>query len=96
MVDPAARAFSLDNGQALLEEAFDSVRCVRPDAPMRIVIRDPEVVAGYVASVADYYEADVTRPWAEVTESVRQQVAAIIERNRAFITRADVGAFICQ
>lgn len=96
MLDTAVRAFSLQNGQALLRQAFDSVRCVRPQTPRQIVIHDPGIVADYVASVADYYQPEVACSWSEVAESVRRQVADIIERDHAFVTSADVGAFICH
>jgi SAM-dependent methyltransferase len=96
MLDAAVRAFSLENGHALLREAFESVECIRPDDPGPIVIRDPGIVADYVASVGDYYQTEVARPWAEVTESVRRQVARIIVRDKAFTTTGDVGAFVCR
>jgi SAM-dependent methyltransferase len=96
MLDSAVRAFSLESGRALLCEAFGSVHCLRPQTPRQIVIRDPSIAADYVASVADYYQPEVGCPWAEVVESVRRQVAGIIERDQVFITSGDVGAFVCH
>jgi len=96
MLAPSARAFSLESGQALLREAFGSVHCVRPEPARTILIRDPAIVADYVASMAGYYQAEVACPWAEVAESVRRQVAGIIERDQAFVTSGDVGAFVCH
>jgi hypothetical protein len=62
MLAPSERAFSLENGQALLGEAFRSVRCVRPDSERKVVIGDPGIIADYVASVADYYQTEVSCP----------------------------------
>jgi SAM-dependent methyltransferase len=96
MLDRAVRAFSLENGEGLLRTAFDSVQCLRPDTSQRLVIRAPDIAADYVASVADYYQDEVACPWTEVVASVWRQVARIIERNQAFITAGDVGAFVCR
>jgi SAM-dependent methyltransferase len=96
MLDPATRAFSLETGAAQLREAFGSVLCLRPKAPRQMVIRDATIVADYVASVADYYQPEVACTWAEVVETVRDDVSEIIEREGAFVTSGDVGAFVCE
>jgi SAM-dependent methyltransferase len=96
MLDRSDRAFSLKSGQALLRQAFDVVQRVRPETPHRVFVRDPEIAAGYVASVADYYQPEVAVAWTDVVESVRRHVAGIIDRDGAFVTSGDTGAFVCH
>jgi hypothetical protein len=60
------------------------------------LVRDGEVVADYVASIADHYEDEVACSWADVVATVRTAVQAIIERDGAFVTSGDVGGFVCQ
>jgi len=95
-VDTVSDAFSLENGGDQLSVAFDDVRCVRPDEPGRAIVTDPEVVAGYLASVGDIYGRDLTRSWDRLVQDVRARVAAVIERDGAFVVEGDVGAFVCQ
>ena len=95
MVAPSASAFSLENGAEQLRSAFDTVRTVRPEvAPA--VVRDPEVIADYVASIADHYEHEVRRPWAEIVASCRIQAGEIIDREGSFTVPSVVGAFVCS
>jgi hypothetical protein len=61
-----------------------------------VVIRDAAVAADYVASLADHYQDEVARPWAEVVEDVREQVQAVIGEQGAFTTYGDVAAFVCR
>lgn len=96
MVDPATRAFSLENGGAQLRAIFGHVICVRPEATRQMLIRDALIVADYVASTADYYQAEVSCPWSMVVESVREETARIIEEDGVFVTSGDVGAFVCE
>jgi len=94
--DRLAEAFSLDNGGPQLAIAFDHVRCVRPDQPGRAIITDPDVVAGYLASVEDLYGSDFDGPWDDLVIAVRATAAETIDRDGAFIVEGDVGAFICS
>jgi SAM-dependent methyltransferase len=95
MRNPATHAFSLENGAAQLAVAFDEVRCDRPDAaPVRLT--DADVVAEYVASVADHYEHEVARPWSEIVAEVRAAVQQRIDRDGWFEVRSDAGAFVCR
>jgi hypothetical protein len=68
MRDPATMSFSLENGFDPLRRCFESVECVRPPVRTRVLIDDAEVVAGYVASVADHYQLQVACSWDMVVE----------------------------
>jgi SAM-dependent methyltransferase len=92
----AVELFSLENGPAQLEVAFDEVRCVRPAEASRVVVRDAKIVADYVASVADHYQGQVQCPWPEVVERVRREVQRVIDEEGAFVTSGDVGALVCR
>jgi SAM-dependent methyltransferase len=96
MLDPATRAFSLENGAAQLEVAFGRVHCVRPAAPGQMVIREAAVIADYVASVADYYQAEVVCEWSSIVEAVHSSADRIIKEHGAFVTSGDVGGFVCD
>ena len=61
-----------------------------------MIIRDAAVAADYVASLASHHQPEATRPWDEVTEDVRQQVQAVIDRTGAFTTSGDRAAFLCH
>jgi hypothetical protein len=61
-----------------------------------VVITDASVAADYVASLADHYQDQVARPWAEVAEDVREQVQAVIDTEKEFRTAGDVAAFVCR
>lgn len=95
MVAPATAAFSLENGEAQLAAAFEHVRTVRP-AVAPAVVTDADVIAGYVASVADHYEDEVERAWSEVVSACRDEAAAVIEREGAITVPNGVGAFVCS
>lgn len=94
--DHLGDVFSLENGADQLSVAFGDVRCVRPEVPGRAVVTDPEVVAGYVDSVADIYGTELIGSWDNLVKDVRSRVAAIIQRDGAFEVEGDVGAFICR
>jgi SAM-dependent methyltransferase len=96
MRNPSTHEFSLDNGGAQLATAFASVTCVRPEGVAPVVVRDAQVVADYVASVADHYEPEVDRPWADVVADVRTAVQRIIDTEGQFVVRGETGAFICR
>ena len=96
MRNPSLHAFSLENGAAQLEVAFDRVALVRVDPPVTVRIRDEAVVADYVASIHDHYEQEVDRLWSDVVDAVRADVRATIERDGEFVTRGDAGLFYCE
>lgn len=94
--DRLAAAFSLENGGDQLADAFDQVACVRPANPGRAVVTDAEVIAGYVASVADHYGQDLPRGWDRVVDAVRSEASRVIEACGSFVVEGDVGAFVCS
>ena len=93
--DRLAAAFSLENGRDQLADAFDEVACVRPLSPGRAVVTDADVIAGYVASVADHYGQDLPGGWGRVVDAVRAEASQVIEAHGSFVVEADVGAFVC-
>ena len=96
MTDWATRAFSLEGGAETLLTAFESVACLRPSNPGRVVITDVAVVADYVASVGDAYESEVKRPWPQIVEEVADEVQRVIDRDGAFVAAGDTGCFVCR
>lgn len=54
------------------------------------------MAADYVSSLCDHYQSQVTRPWSEVAEGVREQVQAVIDAHGEFRTAGDVAAFVCR
>lgn len=96
MKNPSTHEFSLDNGEAQLRNAFKSVTCVRPERVGLVRLQDADVAADYVASVADQYRDEVTRPWSDVVQSVRNAVKKIIDVEGAFTVCSDAGAFVCR
>lgn len=95
MRNPSTHEFSLENGGEQLAHAFETVEVVRPDAPP-VQVTDASVAADYVASVADHYQPETTRPWTEVVEHVRAAVRREIEVSGAFVDHGRVGAFLCR
>ncbi len=97
MRDPATVAFSLDNGVGSGSKNASN-RCDASVPPCRtnVLIDDAEVVAGYVASVADHYQPQVERPWGDVVEDCRRAAQEAIDRDGNFVTAGDVGVFICR
>lgn len=96
MRDPSTHVFSLDNGEAVLDGSFADVSCVRPASAATVILSDAEIAADYVASIADHYAAETTKPWSEVVADVRHAVQDEIDRSGAFTTTADCGAFVCR
>ncbi|MHB8437307.1 MAG: class I SAM-dependent methyltransferase [Acidimicrobiales bacterium] len=90
------RAFSLENGAAQMRLAFDEVRIVRPAHESKVMVRDPDVVAAYVASLGDHYESELSCRWSDVVDEVRSAVRNVIENEGVFTTMSDAGALICQ
>ena len=95
MQDPSTSAFSLENGAEQLSGAFSSVTCVRSDGAAPVELVDASVAADYVASTADHYQPQTTRPWAEVVDEVRDSVQRVIDRSGVFVVRGVTGAFVC-
>jgi SAM-dependent methyltransferase len=95
MPKPSSVAFSLENGPEQLAVAFESVERVDPEAAP-VVVRDPGLVAEYVASTGDHYQHGIDRRWAEIVDEVRRRVAAIIEADGAFVIRGAGGALVCR
>jgi hypothetical protein len=93
---PVTQAFAAGNAAAQLGTAFESVTCVRPAGEAPAVIRDAAVAADYVASRASFYQDQITRPWPEVVQDVRQDVQAVIDHEGAFVVSGDLAAFVCR
>jgi len=96
MRNPSTHVFSLENGPAQLGLGFESVTVVRPRGPAPVRVTEPDVVAGVVASVADHYQHEVARPWADVVDDVRRRVAAVIDAEGVFEVAGAVGALVCR
>jgi SAM-dependent methyltransferase len=94
---PSDTEFSLENGAAQLQRAFETV--TRVDCPSTALeVTDALTLADYLASVGDHYRSEVASwmNWDEVVERCRSRAAQIIHQEGAFRITASVGAFICQ
>jgi SAM-dependent methyltransferase len=96
MFDWATRAFSLDDGEDTLRSAFETVELVRPPVTSTVIITDADVVADYVASVADAYQDQLTDDWTSVVKSTRLAAQAEIDGHGRITTKGDTGAFVCR
>ena len=96
MRNPSTHVFSLDNGREQLQRAFELVEGVRPAEVAPVTLTDAAIAADYVASVADHYERETSRPWHDVVADVRTAVQQEIDSNGAFVIRGETGAFICS
>lgn len=96
MRNPSTHAFSLENGEAQLRSAFEIVACIRPTDVTPVRITDAAPAAEYVASVADHYQRETTRPWGEIVEEVRIGVQQEIDKHGHFVVVGDTGAFVCR
>ena len=96
MRTPSTHVFSLENGPAQLSGAFDVVETKRPEVTATVRLRDADVVANYVASIADHYEDQINGSWHNVVTEVRRLVQKRIDADGAFVTRGDVGALVCS
>jgi SAM-dependent methyltransferase len=96
MESSSTRTFSLENGRAPLVGAFEDVTVVRAAEAATVAVDDAGMAADYIASVADHYQDEVGRPWAEVVDDVRRAVQAVIDAEGVFTVSADTGAFVCR
>ncbi len=96
MRSPSTHVFSLDNGADLLRRAFEEVNVVRPGDGVTVALTDASIAADYVASTADHYEPETTRPWSEIVDEVRTEIQREIDTNGSFTVSGDTGAFICR
>lgn len=94
---PSDFAFSMENGAAQLRAGFDSVETIYADSST-FHVRDADLYAGYVASIADHYEDEVSAwiAWSDVVAECRRRAAEIIDRDGALDISTSVGAFICR
>ncbi len=87
--------FGLHNGAAQLAVAFDDVE--RRDAPTtHTIVTDPELLAGYVASVDDLYGPQVAVAWSAVVDHVRHAATHTIATDGELRLTNAVGAFVCR
>jgi SAM-dependent methyltransferase len=96
MRNPSTHVFSLENGEQQLRRSFDHVSCLRPPVKAPVVLTDAAVAAGYVASLADHYQAETTRPWHEVAEDVGEAVQREIDQNGVFVDSGVTGILLCR
>jgi SAM-dependent methyltransferase len=96
MHSPSTHVFSLDNGAEALSTAFDDVEVIRPTTGPTVALTDAAIAADYVASTADHYDDETTRPWSEIVEDVRASVQREIDTTGSFIVSGDTGAFVCR
>jgi SAM-dependent methyltransferase len=86
--------FGMHNGAEQLADTFDLV--VRHDAPVnQTVVTDADALAAYVASMDDFYQPQIDRPWARVVDEVRRTAVDAIERDGELRLTNAVGAFVC-
>ena len=89
------KGFSLENGAEQLAGPFSSVEAV-PRCSATFVT-DANLLADYVDSIRDAYEADVPWiSWDAVVKECRRRCADVIERDGAFRLDGAVGAFVCR
>jgi SAM-dependent methyltransferase len=96
MRPPTGTAFTVENAAAQLGVAFPQVTCARPCQAGPVIIQDASVAANYVSSLAGHYQSEVTRPWLDIAEDVREQIQAVIDTTGQFRTFGDVAAFVCR
>ena len=96
MRSPSTHVFSLDNGADVLGTAFDDVQVIRARAGPTVSITDASIAADYVASTADHYADETSRPWSDVVDEVRTAVQHEIDTTGSFTVTGDTGAFICR
>ncbi len=92
----STETFSLENGAAQLAGAFGEIRLALPPNRVTVRIVEPEIVADYVDSVSDLYQAEIAPPWSEIVDEVRDRVAAIVRAHGAFEVNGVTGAFVCR
>lgn len=95
MVRPADGVFGLHNGAAQLDAHFTDITVVRAPAPA-VLVDDPDVVASYVWSLGDVYEAEAGVDWTGVVRTVRAGAAAALAEGGELRFTRDMGAFLCR
>jgi SAM-dependent methyltransferase len=95
MTRPADRVFGLHNGEPILAEHFSETRRVECP-PGRLVVTNADLVADYVASVGDLYQAEAKTRWATVSARVHALASAAVERDGAIRFTRSTGAFVCR
>lgn len=94
---PSDSTFSLENGAAQLRAGFGRVE--RIDCPAVVVsVTDADALAGYLRSVGDHYEPQVSAwtTWEDVAAECHRRAAGIISTEGAFRISTSVGAFVCR
>ena len=88
--------FLLDDAAALIGPALTVVGIDR--ARREIVAPEPAPIVAYVESEESLYGPALPTgtTWADVLGEVEARVAAIIERDGAFVVHSDVGVLICR
>ena len=92
MRSPSTHVFSLHNGAERLRSTFEHVEVVRPPAHAEVALTDAAIAADYVASTADHYQDETTRPWTDVVEDVRAAVQREIDTTGSFTVSGDTGS----
>ncbi len=88
--------FLLDDAATLIAPALTVVGVER--ARREIVVPEPAPVVAYVESEESLYAPALPHgtTWADVLREVDARVAAIIERDGAFVVHSDVGVLLCR
>lgn len=94
-----ALSFVLDDaGHALMSDAFGAVETVH--ARGRLAITDPEVIAGYIGSLASLPELGADAPdengMTAVVSAARRRATATIDRHGSFDVHSHAGVFIAH
>jgi SAM-dependent methyltransferase len=92
----SAARFLLDDAAALIAPALAVVALDR--ASREIVVTEAAPIVAYVESEESLYEQAVPSgtTWADVLHEVETRVAAIVERDGAFVIHSDVGVLLCR
>jgi SAM-dependent methyltransferase len=88
--------FHLDDAAPLIAPALTVVTIER--ARREIVVPEPAPIVAYVESEESLYGPALPdgTTWADALREVEARVAAIIERDGAFVVHSDVGVLLCR
>lgn len=94
--DAITDQFSLENGQALLQQAFPDVRSQRFESAL--VFPEAAPVCAYVNSLYDGYAPDLPDQvsWEQVLRLVEEHVKQIIQQEGEYRVEKTTGMFIAQ